>query len=180
MHGPKAMEWMLEALWLNDYNLLFDYEFERNKRDVGGGGYQMQPSKYRARLNGERAQDYDARVQRHERDSMAIALHSNNQQRWSPSLLARSVAYFGTISKDVQCMESRQRRVASQPTTMKALRIMRNCRCVRTGCVAMLTNMLQMLLTSCFAFIFSVAGRNHFGRSAKTSASLWLTRRTNG
>ena len=59
---------------------------------------------------------------------MACALHSNNMQHWSPSLLARSVAYFGRISSVISNEETRQRRLASQPTTMQFLRLMRDCR----------------------------------------------------
>ena len=59
---------------------------------------------------------------------MAVRLHANNQRHWSPSLLARSIAYFGRTSRFLRANEGRQRRIASKPMIMKALRIMREYR----------------------------------------------------
>ena len=104
-------------------------EFEQNMQAVGGGAFQLLPSSYRARLHGEAAVRYDMRRMQQQRDQMAIALHGNNQQHWSPSLLARSVTYFNLASEVIQKEEGRQRRLASRPTTFQFLRLMRDCRC---------------------------------------------------
>ena len=59
---------------------------------------------------------------------MAVALHANNMQHWSPSLLARSVAYLPLTTSWMHSNETQQRRLASRPTTHKFLRLMRDVR----------------------------------------------------
>ena len=49
------------------------------------------------KYTGEQQARYDRRRRIQQRDEMAIRLHANNQQHWSPSLLARSVAYYGKL-----------------------------------------------------------------------------------
>jgi hypothetical protein len=59
---------------------------------------------------------------------MASAQHAANMRVWTPSLLARSVAYFSSTSSFIQSTESRGRRLGSRPTTLKFLRMMRDVR----------------------------------------------------
>ena len=127
---PARLEQLALQLWAKDYHELFALEYEENLRAVGGQGYDLAPTSYRARLHGKAAERYDQRRMRQQRDEMAIALHSNNQQHWSASLLARSVSYFNLASAVIQKEETRQRRLASRPTTFNFLRMMRDCRCV--------------------------------------------------
>ena len=115
-------------LWLVSYTELFAAELEHNRLLVGRSGSAMLPSSYRARLNGARAEEYDARQRRRERDQLAIELHSNNMQQWSPSLVARSIAYFRLTTSWLHAVETGQRRLASRPTTLKVLRLMRDVR----------------------------------------------------
>ena len=126
--ATAGLECIAHLLWLPCYVKLFVLEFHRNLEAVGGSGYQMEPSTYRARLRGEAADRYDWRRMQQQRDQMAIALHANNQQHWSPSMLARSVTYFNLASEVIQREEGRQRRLASRPTTFQFLRMMRDCR----------------------------------------------------
>ena len=127
LHGRERLRQIATLLWSPCYRALFDLEYEVNSRACGGGGYTLQPSTYRARLHGERAENYDSRTRARKRDEMAIALHANNMQHWSPSFVARSVSYFNLTSSWIQTEESRQRRLASQPTTFEVLRMMRDC-----------------------------------------------------
>ena len=127
-HGRRGLEQIAQLLWLPEYERLFEVEYALNLEEAGGGGFDLQPSTYRARLDGERAERYDRRRRQQQRDELAIALHANNQQRWSPSLLARSVAYYGKQSTFVAAEEGHQRRIASRPTTFNFLRTMRDCR----------------------------------------------------
>ena len=131
--GSAGLQYLAKLLWVPDYTQLFLMEFEQNLQAVGGGGFQLAPSSYRARLQGEAAERYDLRRMQQQRDQMAIALHANNQQHWSPSLLARSVTYFNLASEVIQKEEGRQRRLASRPTTFQFLRLMRDCRCARAA-----------------------------------------------
>ena len=126
--ATAGLEYIAHLLWLPCYEKLFELEFKLNLEAVGGSGYQMEPSTYRARLRGEAADRYDWRRMQQQRDQMAIALHANNQQHWSPSMLARSVTYFNLASEVIQREEGRQRRLASRPTTFQFLRMMRDCR----------------------------------------------------
>ena len=128
-HGTQGLQLIAQQLWASDYSELFQDEFEFNLLACGFGGYELPPSTYRARLKGEAAERYDCLRKQQKRDEMAIALHANNMQRWSPSLLARSVAYFNVTTAFMHAEESRQRRLASRPTTMQFLRLMRDCRC---------------------------------------------------
>ena len=93
-HGRFGLQQIAQLLWLPTYHALFMFELEHNERMCVGTGTQLPPSTYRARLQGERAERYDMRRQRQRRDELAIARHANNQWAWSPSLLARSVAYY--------------------------------------------------------------------------------------
>ena len=93
-HGREGLRQIAKLLWLPDYDALFRFEYEHNARECGGGGYQLTASSYRQRLRGEFAVRYDMHKMAQERDQMAIALHANNQWRWSPSLVARSATYF--------------------------------------------------------------------------------------
>ena len=71
---------------------------------------------------------YDRRQRSQRRDEVAVALHANNQQHWSPSLVARSIAYFGKSSRSssrfIQHNETKQRRIASKPTVKRVLKLM--------------------------------------------------------
>ena len=127
---PNVTKFQLIArsLWLPDYDELFEIEVTENEQLAGATRLQLPPSSYRARLLGEAAQTYDRRRRNQRRDELAISLHSNNQQHWSPSLVARSVAYFGRTSRFLRVNEGRQRRIASKPMVMQALRIMQQCR----------------------------------------------------
>ena len=127
-HGTHGLKQIALDLWAPDYSVLFEAEFAYNSLACGSGGYDLLPSTYRARLHGEAAERYDWRRKQQKRDEMAIALHANNMQRWSPSLLARSVAYFNLTTAFMHGEETRQRRLASRPTTMQFLRLMRDCR----------------------------------------------------
>ena len=127
-HGTHGLKQIALQLWAPDYSVLFETELEYNLLQCGNGGYELPPTTYRARLHGEAAERYDWRQKQRQRDEVAIALHANNMQRWSPSLLARSVAYFNLTSTFMHAEESRQRRLASRPTTMQFLRLMRDCR----------------------------------------------------
>lgn len=97
-HGRDGLLQIAKLLWLPVYDALFRVEYEHNARECGGSGYQLKPSTYRQRLSGDAAVRYDAHRMQQQRDEMAIALHANNMQRWSPSLLARSVCYFPSAS----------------------------------------------------------------------------------
>ena len=108
----------------SDYTDIFDAEVAANQM-LCGEASALQPSRYRARLRGDAAIRYDARRRNQQRDQMAIQLHSNNQQHWSPSLIARSVAYFGKTSRFLRHNETKQRRIASKPTTLRAMHIMK-------------------------------------------------------
>ena len=71
---------LARLLWLPSYAELFRAELEHNRLLVGGSGSTLPPSSYRARLKGARAEEYDARQERRERDQMAIELHANNMR----------------------------------------------------------------------------------------------------
>ena len=113
------------AFWAPDYTQIFDAEFAENERLCGGAAAALPLTSYRARLKGDAAHRYDQRRRNQQRDEMAIRLHSNNQQHWSPSLLARSICYYAKASRFVQKNETKQRRIASKPTVRHFLRIMR-------------------------------------------------------
>ena len=127
-HGSCGLKQIALDLWAPDYSVLFEAEFTINELACGGSGYNLPPTTYRTRLKGEAAERYDWRRRQQKRDEMAIALHANNMQQWSPSLLARSVAYFNLTTIFLHGEETRQRRIASRPTTMQFLRLMRDCR----------------------------------------------------
>jgi hypothetical protein len=130
MMGTKGLRAIAQLLWQPHYGALFELEMRLNQLEAGGSGYELQPTTYRRRLHGEHAERYDRRRLHQERDQLAIALHANNQQHWSPSMLARSVAYFNLASDVINKTEGRQRRIASKPTTLLFLRMMRDCRSV--------------------------------------------------
>jgi hypothetical protein len=88
LQGKELRAAIAPRLWVSDYRALFAQEMVENAAACNGGGYQLPPSTYRARLKGERAENYDWRMLQHKRDEMAIALHNANMQHWSPSLLA--------------------------------------------------------------------------------------------
>jgi hypothetical protein len=125
--GTAAQQLFAEWLWAPDYTPIFRLEMAVNRQLVNGQVH-MQPSSYRARLKGRAAEVYDERRRLQERDQMAIMLHANNQQDWSPSMLSRSVAYWNQTSTSVQRIEGRQRRLASRPVTFEFMRMMRDCR----------------------------------------------------
>ena len=114
-------------LWSSDYSELFHSEYLHNK-SVLGSGYETQPSSYARRLQGQRLAEYEQRMQGRERDAMSIALHSANMRTWTPSFMARSVTFFGHTTSFTHGIESRGRRLASRPTTLKFLRMMRDVR----------------------------------------------------
>ena len=82
--ATAGLEFFAKLLWLPEYHLLFWRELEENLKFAGGGPSQMVPSTYRARLHGEAADRYDLRRFQQKRDQLAIQLHANNQQHWSP------------------------------------------------------------------------------------------------
>ena len=126
-HGTAGLRQIALDLWAPDYSALFEMEFEYNLAACGTG-FDLAPSTYRARLQGELAERYDQRQRQHQRDEMAIALHANNMRRWSPSLLSRSVAYFNLTTSLMHSEETRQRRLAARPTILQFMRMMRDCR----------------------------------------------------
>ena len=187
--ATAGLQHFAKQLWVPDYTQLFLMEFEQNLQAVGGGAFQLPPSSYRARLQGEAAERYDKRRMQQQRDQMAIALHANNQQHWSPSLLARSVTYFNLASEVIQKEEGRQRRLASRPTTFQFLRLMRDCRCAVRACVRSLACAglpcvharvhphaphHPALVCAC------MAGPHPTGQWGSTWPSSWPTRRMSG
>ena len=127
-HGRNGLRHIASQLWSPSYEELFSYEITENRAECAAGGYALPPTTYRMRLTDEAALLYDARRQRQKRDEMAIALHANNERRWSPSLLARSICYYNSSTRWMQAEETSQRRIASRPTTLRLLRAMRDCR----------------------------------------------------
>ena len=59
--GSAGLQYLAKLLWVPDYTQLFLMEFKQNLQAVGGGGFQLPPSSYRARLQGEAAERYDLR-----------------------------------------------------------------------------------------------------------------------
>ena len=112
--GKAILRTIARALWRPSYTALFAEEYLLNEAACGGHEA-IAPSGYRARLKGAAAERYDSRLHRRARDQLAIQLHGNNQQHWSPSLLARSVSYFNLTTNFVHAVESQQRRIASRP-----------------------------------------------------------------
>ena len=89
---PRLEQISRDLITQNDYSALFEAEIMKNEAACGAVAALL-PSSYRARrLRGEAAERYDKRRRNQLRDEMAIKLHANNQQHWSPSLVARSVA----------------------------------------------------------------------------------------
>ena len=123
-----SLQSIVRALWLPSYGELFEAELRHNRALVGRSDHALKPSSYRARLSGEAAVRYDQRMDRQERDRLAIQLHANNMRHWSPSLVARSIAYVRLTTAWMHSVETNQRRLASRPSTMKALRLMRDSR----------------------------------------------------
>ena len=119
----SRLELIARALWSTNYDEIFSSEMVENERMCGGAS-SLLPSTYRARLKGEAADKYDRRRRNQQRDELATRLHANNQRHWSPSLVARSIAYFGRTTKFLRRNETRQRRIASKPTQLKVLRMM--------------------------------------------------------
>ena len=114
-------------LWRADYSDLFHDEYVASKAQLGTG-YAAAPSSYARRLQGQRLAEYERRMQGRERDAMAIALHSANMRVWTPSLLARSVTFFANVTGLISSIESCGRRLASKPSTLKFMRMMRDVR----------------------------------------------------
>ena len=124
-----ALTSVARLLWLPSYDELFEAELEQNRLLAGRSGSALPISSYRLRLKGARAEAYDSKSRRRERDQLAIELRSNNMRAWSPSLVARSVAYFRLTTSWLHSVETGQRRLASRPTTLKVLtRLMRDLR----------------------------------------------------
>ena len=96
---PKlvVLEEIATLLWDADYDPLFKVEFERNRALASRCGVtvqQLQLSTYPRRLTGDRLDAWKRQQVIRERDQLAIALHAANMRHWSPSLVARSIAYF--------------------------------------------------------------------------------------
>jgi hypothetical protein len=130
--------WTLQSiasdLWATDYEQLFNIEIERNRQlqsSIGTSGLtgqqQQLSSRYARRLSGHAREAWEHKQLIRERDQLAIALHASNMRHWSPSLVARSIAYFTLTTSWQHQVESGQRRLASRPTTLKVLRFMRDC-----------------------------------------------------
>ena len=131
----SKLQLIAAAFWSTDYKPIFDAEFVANEQECGGQAAMLAPTSYRQRLSGAAAERYDMRRRSQQRDAMAIRLHSNNQRHWSPSLLARSIAYYGKVSRFVQQNEGHQRRIASKPTVRRFLHMMKEQRCAWQRCV---------------------------------------------
>ena len=108
----------------NAYDELFESERLANQQLLPDRAA-LAPSSYRRRLHAEDALKYDRRRRNQQRDEFAIALHANNQRHWSPSMIARSVAYFRKTNRLVRRTEASQRRLASWPTTLQCLGFMK-------------------------------------------------------
>jgi hypothetical protein len=131
LKGTARLQELAPRLWTRDYGVLFEAEFSENQEYLASLGIidtDLPPTSYRARMSGDAALRYDQRRRAQRRDEMAIRLHSNNQHVWSPSLLARSVTYFNSATATIQSIEGKQRRLASRPTTLAFMRMMRDCR----------------------------------------------------
>ena len=118
-------------LWLPSYEERFTKELEDNRvraHDRGILSVRSKTSAYSRRLTGQRRVAWEHRQQTRERDQLAIALHADNMRHWSPSLVARSIAYFPLTTSWMHHVESGQRRIASRPSALKVLRLMRDCR----------------------------------------------------
>jgi hypothetical protein len=111
-------------MWLPDHRALYTAELKDNRMRLGREGSSLRPSSYRARLKGPAADAYDAKMLRRERDQLAVELHGNNMRVWTPSLIARSIAYYPLTTSWMHAVEVGQRRLASRPTTLKVLRMM--------------------------------------------------------
>ena len=89
------------ALWQPDYRDWFNHEIERNRaalgRDIDSGRF-VQPSRYARRLCGAAAEAWELKNLNRERDQLAIELHARNMRHWSPSMIARSIAYFNPMT----------------------------------------------------------------------------------
>ena len=120
---------LARLLWLPSYEELFDIEYEHSSTFFGKERQGLKPSTYRQRLAGSAAERYDRRRRQQHRDQMATELHANNMRHWTPSLMARSVSYFGSTTKWIRSVEGRSARLASDPITLGFLRMMRDCRC---------------------------------------------------
>ena len=125
--SASRLKLIAAAHWAADLTELYEAEYIENEQ-LCGRTHGLQPTTYRARLTGERAEAYDRRRNQQRRDQMAIELHSNNMRHWSPSLLGRSATYFSMTTTWVRAIEGRQRRLASRPTTLLFLRHMRDTR----------------------------------------------------
>ena len=112
--GRGVLATIARALWEPCYTKVFAREIILNEAACGDSVTTLPPNGYRARLKGAQAELYDARTSRLSRDQMAIKLHGNNQQYWSPSLLARSVSYFNLTTHFLHSTETQQRRIASR------------------------------------------------------------------
>ena len=60
-HGAHGLKQIALLLWSSDYSYVFDEEYNINLNACGGGGYELPPNTYRARLKGEAAERYDWR-----------------------------------------------------------------------------------------------------------------------
>ena len=119
------------GLWLPSYHEWFSAEVEQNRALLGrsgGFGAAVQTSRYARRLTGDQLAAWERRQFNRERDQLAIELHTLNMRHWSPSMVARSIAYFNLTTSWMHHVESGQRRLASRPTTFKVLRMMRDLR----------------------------------------------------
>ena len=126
-HAKEGLRQIAQLLWLPCYGQLFQMELLENERALGGGLGAAPVSSYRARLKGEPAELYDKRRMRQRRDALAVELHAANQQRWSPSLIARTIAYHKDASGFIRRIEGGQRRIGSTPIAWESLRLMRDC-----------------------------------------------------
>ena len=125
LSGLKAM---VLSLWRPSYESLFEEEIATNRAALGrpGGFGVLQLTRYARSLKGEKLAAWQRRQLNRERDQMAIELHALNMRHWSPSMLARSVAYFSLTTSWLHQVESGQRRLASRPMTFKVLRCARS------------------------------------------------------
>ena len=117
------LELISKAFWTTNFEGIFEAEIIENER-LCGSSSELPASSYRRRLKGAAAAEYDRRRRNQRRDQMAVQLHANNQQHWSPSLVARSIAYYRKWSRFIQANETRQRRLASKPTVSRVLKLM--------------------------------------------------------
>ena len=82
----------------------------------------FEPSTYRARLHGEKLEQYDGRTEDRQRDSIAHLRRAVNQRSWSFSILARSISWMNQrVPHRVWRAEQKAGRMAHRDTCQRVL-----------------------------------------------------------